>query len=205
MRNKIIEEIYNDKQYIEYCFKVCKGKDLHKDLFQYVVLYLMEMPQEKLERLHRDGELKMYIARIIYCSINGNRSQFLKQLHGGPSEEIPPTEPRQTVFNYHYDEDGADRYISKKARFFISSGTILALGGVDVAYKWDVILHKVYDVLDKETAYWEKKNLYPAPVRLFEIYLELGTFMAVSEKTKIPYKTVRRHIQELIEKIKSNL
>lgn len=82
MRNQIIEEIYRDTQYISYCRKVCNDSVLADDLFQYLILYLMEMPEGKLEALYNEGNLRNYIARIIYCSINGNRSQFLKEITG---------------------------------------------------------------------------------------------------------------------------
>lgn len=204
MRDKIVSEIYSDNSYINYCYKVCRGRDIHKDLFQYVILYLMEMPQDKLERIYNEGGLRSYVARIIYCSINGNRSQFLKQINGEPCESLPIIEPKQSVFNYHYSNDGMEDFISKKAKSFISSGTVLQYGE-EVAYNVNFTLKKVNEVLNSEELYWKKKDMYPAPVRLFEIYLELGSFMEVSRATLIPYKTVRRHINDLINKIKENL
>lgn len=86
-RNEIITEIYNDKKYIDYCRKVMNGDDLHKDLFQYVCLYLAEMKETKLLQLHNTGGLRMYIARIIYINAYSQSSQFRKQYESG--EDLP--------------------------------------------------------------------------------------------------------------------
>lgn len=77
-RNEIIESIYKDKQYIGYCQRVCKN-DLYKDLFQYVVLYLMQMNESKLIALNESGGLRMYVVRIIYINAKSKRSEFNKQ------------------------------------------------------------------------------------------------------------------------------
>jgi len=80
-RNDIIKEIYLDKKYISYCKKIA-GKYMYDDLFQYVCLYLMEMDEDKLHELHKTNGLRMYITRIIYISINSNRSDFKLKMFG---------------------------------------------------------------------------------------------------------------------------
>jgi len=88
-KNEILNEICNDEKYIDYCYSVA-GCDLYKDLFQYVCLYLLEINDDKLIKLHKEGGLRMYVARIIYISIHSNRSEFKKQLYGKlKTEELP--------------------------------------------------------------------------------------------------------------------
>ena len=53
--------------------------DTYNDLFQYVVLYLMEMNEDKLIALSESGGLRMYVARIIYINAKSERSEFNKQ------------------------------------------------------------------------------------------------------------------------------
>lgn len=166
-RNQIIEEIYNDKQYIDYCLKVCKS-DLHQDLFQYTVLYLMEMPKGKLEAIYKCGELRMYVARIIYINANSKRSQFNKQ----------------------FNITDSDFDLTRVA---------------DVQPEEDLTLQKVEIKLQEEVLFCHQKNIYPASVKLLEIYSELGSYQKVANATRIPYKTVRRHIQGLTEKIKASI
>lgn len=172
-RNEIIEEIYKDRQYIDYCFRVCQGGDIHKDLFQYVVLYLMEMPKGKLEKIHKRGELRMYVARMIYINVNSQRSQFSKQYSTTGIVEFTPS------VKYDYIENSEEQP--------------------------DLKLEKVETKLKEEVLFCHQKNIYPASVKLLEIYSELGSFQKVADATRIPYKTVRRHIMGLTEKIRSSI
>ena len=55
--------------------------------------------------------------------------------------------------------------------------------------------------LQRETESCNKKNTYPASVKLLEIYADCGSYQEVSDRTKIPYKTVYRHINSLRERI----
>lgn len=81
-REKIIEEITGDPQYLSYCKRVCAGADVHKDLYQYVVLYFLEMRSERLIEIHATGGLRNYIARVIYTQAYGKKSGFLRELNG---------------------------------------------------------------------------------------------------------------------------
>lgn len=87
-RISIVEEFSKDPKYMEYCKKVCTIGDLHKDLYQYVALYLLEMNEEKLIKLHASGGLRMYVARIIYINAYDKTRPFLRQLNGFAFLEI---------------------------------------------------------------------------------------------------------------------
>lgn len=164
-RNAIIESIYKDKQYIGYCQRVCTKGDLYQDLFQYVILCLMEMNEDKLLRLHSDGGLRMYIVRIIYINAKSERSEFNKQY--------------------------VDRvvYADMSDNESINENLIL----------------EVENEIEIEKQNCIENNVYPASAKLLEIYAECGSYQAVANKTKIPYKTCRRHIHALREKIIKNI
>lgn len=164
-RNEIIEGIYKDSQYLSYCKQVCGGGDLHNDLFQYVVLYLMEMNEAKLIGLSESGGLRMYVARIIYINAKSERSEFMKQY------------ANRVVYEDMYDFEPID----------------------------ENIISDVETELRKEIIFCNSKNIYPASAKLLEIYAECGSYQEVANRTKIPYKTVRRHIITLREKIIKNI
>ena len=53
---------------------------LTRDLAQTVYVYLLEFPEDKLQDLHRCGELTYFIVRIIINQWAGSRSTFRHQL-----------------------------------------------------------------------------------------------------------------------------
>jgi len=166
-KNDILSEICSDKKYSEYCKKI--GGDLSDDLFQYVCLYLLEMNEEKLIQLHKTNGLRMYITRIIYISINSNRSDFKKQLFGRLKyEDVEHIEDIQIESN-------------------------------------DDLINQIKKEIEKEICKSIKNNSYPATAKLFDIYLEMGSYKAVSNVTGIPYLTVRNHIKLFQKKIKSKI
>lgn len=164
-RNEIIEGIYKDSQYLSYCKQVCGSGDLYKDLFQYAVLYLMEMNEDKLIALNESGGLRMYIVRIIYINAKSERSEFNKQYAD------------RVVYEDMYEPESID----------------------------ENIISDVEAELRKEVIFCNSKNIYPASAKLLEIYAECGSYQEVANRTKIPYKTVRRHIITLREKIIKNI
>lgn len=176
MRNQIIEEIYRDTQYINYCRKVCNDSFLADDLFQYLILYLMEMPEGKLEALYNEGNLRNYIARIIYCSINGNRSQFLKEI-----------------------KDSNNILSLNQCDFFLLKSEN------ENENNKHLLLDKIDEFIDKEEKRCNTKKIYPVSLRLFEIYKKEGSCKAVSKLTGINYKTVSRHIKIIINKLKMEI
>lgn len=165
----IVLEITKDRAYLDYCKKVCQFKDLHKDLYQYTILYLLEMDEKKLVRIYKEGGIRMYVARIIYINVNSSRSQFRKQ------------------------------FTSTDTLNFIPDTIMDVPEGVSES------LEKVEKKIKEEVLFCHQKNVYPASVKLLEIYAELGSYQAVSDATRIPYKTVRRHIQGLTEKIRKSI
>jgi len=172
-KSDIVTEIYLDKNYINYCKKIA-GKNLCDDLFQYVCEYLLKMDEVKLKELHSKNELRMYVARIIYCSINGNRSQFKKELLG----------------KVKYDE-----LVSDITDYSFPSETTTT----------DEVVTKINYIIKNETEKSIKVGQYPATVKLFEIYMELGDYKQVSKQTKIPYHTVRKLLGNFKAEIKSKI
>lgn len=164
-RNSIIEGIYRDKQYLNYCKQVCGIGDIYNDLFQYVVLYLMEMNEDKLIALSESGGLRMYVARIIYINAKSERSEFNKQYKD------------RLIYADMIEYEATDENI-----FFL-----------------------IQQELENEVQECNAKNIYPASAKLLQIYAECGSYQEVANRMNIPYKTVRRVIITLREKIIKNI
>lgn len=172
-RNEIIDQVSKDKSYIEFCKKVCSGKDIHKDLYQYVMLTILEMDGAKIEDIHNRVGIKAYIFGIIYKSIKGNRSSFQAEYEGKLNlEDID-------YKNFVFTDDEEDPALEH--------------------------LDKFDEALSKECNACIMKGVYPAQVRIYEIYEQTGSYKTVSQDTRIPYKTVRRYVHETREKILNTL
>ena len=81
-RNEIIEQVSKESIYIDYCKRVCGGRDIYKDLFQFIILSLMEIEEEKLIGINERGKLKGYIVRMIYINANSKTSPFYREITG---------------------------------------------------------------------------------------------------------------------------
>ena len=81
-RADIILSVSKDSQYLEYCRYTCRGADVYKDLYQYVMLYLCELPEDKLLKIN-EGNLRAYIRRVVYINANYKNTPFYKEYTGG--------------------------------------------------------------------------------------------------------------------------
>ena len=81
-RADIILSVSKDKQYLAYCRYTCGGADVYKDLYQYVMLYLCELPEDKLLKIN-EGNLRAYIRRVVYINANYKNTPFYKEYTGG--------------------------------------------------------------------------------------------------------------------------
>lgn len=70
---------------------------------------------------------------------------------------------------------------------------------------YEEVLIKINNEIEKEITYSIKNNTYPADAKLFEIFIECGSYKEVALRTGIPYQTVRQYIQEFQKKIKSKI
>jgi len=175
-KNKIIEGIYNDKQYLNYCKQVCRFGDLYDDLFQYMILYLLEKPEEELLRLYNSGGLRMYVARLIYINSKSETAPFYNLYI--KNKEVNPLE---------LDNVSSEETAEK-----------------------EMLIIRVSKEIEKEVRECIAMNKYPSAAKLFEVYVEKGSYQSVVNEFKdkgipLKYKTVRRLISEFKTKIKNNI
>jgi hypothetical protein len=78
-KKNIIDKIINDNSFKSYCFFLCKGNDIYLDLYQTVILLILELPEDKLIEIN-NGNLKGYINRVAFTSYINKYSTFNKQI-----------------------------------------------------------------------------------------------------------------------------
>ena len=52
-RAEILKEVADDSYYREYCRGICKYKEVWQDLYQYTMLCLSELKEEKIQEISR--------------------------------------------------------------------------------------------------------------------------------------------------------
>ena len=166
---KIIDLIVKDNSYLNYCKKVCGGRDIYKDLYQYTVLYLLEMNDTKLISIYNTGGIRNYIGRIIYVNGNIPTSVFKKEYEGKIQIQDLDYERLQIKDE---NSDGLQNLMDEFDR-----------------------------ELQKECNECIQKGIYPAAVKIYELYEEKGSYVEVSRATNIPYKTIQRYVHGTRKKI----
>lgn len=169
-KNDIVLEITKDKGYMDCCRKLCLGKDIYRDLFQYIVLYLLEMDEKKLKAIHSRGELKWFVVRIIYVNAKSPDSQFQRTFKDNSGNFEPIHQLPDTIS----EEDTT---------------------------KIDDLLNRFDEEMDRECNDCIQKGVYPASVMLYHLYEKHGSYTEVAKCTRIPYKTVQRHVHSIREKV----
>lgn len=76
-RDEIIREI-QDKEYFNICKKMVGGNPIYKDLYQELVITLLEYPEEKIFRIPNVNQAKYFIIGILCNQVHSNRSSFHK-------------------------------------------------------------------------------------------------------------------------------
>ena len=70
---ELINKISSDEKYKSICRKLLKGNSLHKDLFQDLMITLLEYPSEKIDRLECP---ECFVYKILTNMVNSSTSRF---------------------------------------------------------------------------------------------------------------------------------
>ncbi len=98
-KNSIISEIAKSKEYIDACNRITYQHPLSADLFQDVLLILLEKDESYIIDLHTSGTLKFFFIRIILNQFRSNNSPFYKKYRS-----IFETAHSIDNFDHHEDE-----------------------------------------------------------------------------------------------------
>ena len=192
-RDKIITEITQDSFYMERCKHYTKGGDTYQDLYQFIMLSLLEMPEERLVSIYKVN-MKGYINRMIWINATSKTAPFYRQYRYSDYVDVQKSSHVSDVpsssYNYY---SGGDYFIELKLQEMNSE-----VDDLD-------ILERIKDILAKESQKWLNKGKFPCNVTMLELYSELGSMRELARKTEIPYSTIRYNIDTLIKKINEDL
>lgn len=178
--NDLLTNLYTSKE-VDAVIKRLKPVHLQADILQHCFLELFERPAIFIIDLNERGKLKAYIVKTLYNTANFSRSKFAKE----NGKETP------TDFNFN-QTDGIDEGTNFKNNSFCHQSTF-AIIKYENAEKDAAEVHKSVACAVSQL-HWYKANL-------LQLYAELGTYKAVSEKTLIPvsciFKTIRDTKKEL--------
>jgi hypothetical protein len=95
----IITSIAKNEQLKAYARKTTKGNILWEDIIAEMILYLIEMPEDRFISIYRSEGLQSYCYKIIHLSWNSVYSPFYKKY----LTEEPKTD--NVTFDYNYEID----------------------------------------------------------------------------------------------------
>lgn len=64
-RDEIIENICSSKEYILICKRIARSNKLYKDLYQELMVVLLEQDKAKIEKIYSDGYLNFFIVSVL--------------------------------------------------------------------------------------------------------------------------------------------
>ena len=173
-RDKILQDIANDEQYKDYCRYVCNGRDVWKDLYQYVFLYVCELPEDKILEI-AEGSIEWYIKRVMYMSANYKTTPFYKEYVGKVSISDEP-------LNINIKDDTFEELDNESWRDELRDNindTLNTERNKNDEYSWEIGLFEL----------WMNSG---------------DSIREIARKTRIRYPTVRYHISALKKKINEN-
>lgn len=104
-KKEIIEKICGNKEYMRICKRIAEGDPLYEDLYQELILLLLEYDATRLEGIYARGELNWFIVGCLSNMYRSNRSGFhAKYRHRQHTVEITYDLPgNQQAYNPELD------------------------------------------------------------------------------------------------------
>lgn len=192
-REVIINTLANNEQLKAYARKTTKGNTLWEDIISEMLLYLMELPEERFIQIYRSEGLQSYCYKIIHLSWNSENSPFYKKYKRESSdlttdrifEQANPGIYFQTKNSYSFEMEHRDKSEPYNHE-------------IDITYKKCVKAVKMlkYDV---------SKSGMPTKAILFDLYLQHGSYRKVAKQLSIPTMTIFKIINNIKDEIKATL
>ena len=79
-RNEVIEIVANDPEYNRACRKIAVNSSLAEDLYQELMLILLEYSEEKLIKIYEEKRIKWFIISILLKMCHSTTSPFYKNI-----------------------------------------------------------------------------------------------------------------------------
>ena len=151
----LISKITSDRYFIDYCYKLTGGKDIYKDLYQFILLALLEMPKDKQEAI-ANGNYKNYVTRMIWLNWKSDTAPFRK-LYIFKEEDLDQ-DIKEEIEDIQYSEDSLqiiDEVLREEIDYHHKKKT----------FPWNVELFKMYVDVGSYHEMARKINIPYATVR----------------------------------------
>jgi hypothetical protein len=196
-RDSIIANLYTGKNFTD-CISKMEPEHLRDDLMQEVIEIVCSWPDDKIIKLHTDGVLEFYVARVIINQIQSNTSPFYKKY-------------RQVHHTFNSRNEGRKEYYDANNDEVTSAYLIAAtkldeqLNHQDTDNFDDRQTHEaLQDVAMGVVESWaeSKDNSLHYRGNLIKLYMQVGTYRAMEKKTGIPFISCYKNIQQSIEMLR---
>ena len=182
----IVNEIANDKEYKNLCRKF--SPQLFEDLYQDLMVILLQYDESKLILLHETGKIKFFIIKILMNQSRSSTSPF-HRIYRNVNNDIYYD---RLMSNDHFDGSRVDDPLQKLSNIIDDSSDIITHDLIDKTES----LITLYSAVSED-------NYYRA--KLFELYVLHGSIRKLSRQTNIPVMSIQRSLNDFRTDIKNLL
>ena len=156
-KSQIIEQISKDKDYHRMALNIGKEYNISKDLFQELMLVLLDYKDETIETLHEKKQLKFFCSRIMSNMFTNEKGVFCKQFKNKTTEykeyalsqtkdaEVFVPKPIENIMTKSYNE-----LLDNQGEEVVLLRLSIELGGViDVAKAIGIERSVVHHAIDR--------------------------------------------------------
>ena len=166
----IIKEITEDVQYKQYCDNFSNSDDL----YQFVILSLLEMKEERLIAINK-GNQKNYIKRMIWLNATSKTSPFFKLMGYNHElnlyDENKCTAQDDCLLSQEYEKTHEENY------------------------------NKLEKFINKEVEKLESEGKEPLALKLFYLNANGKSLHKLAKESGVPYPTIRYTIKQLTKRM----
>jgi len=183
-RDQIIGDLFISKDFNDLIGRI-EPAHLRDDLKQEAICILLELPYERVEQLHSNGELSFYLVRCVFNMVTNKYHPFFKKFRDVNIEykEMLSESWFEAIDNSEdfYKPDGfAKRHDCDESEAFRDN---------ERNQKEEL---EDYTLEQIESLYWYDRDL-------IKIYLQIGTYRGIQGLTGIPYQSCYKNIQKSLE------
>ena len=202
-KKQILDTIAKDTRYLEYCKKMMKGKDLHKDLYQFIMVSLCEMNERKLQVIFK-GSPYGYIIRMIFLNSISKTAPFYRQVVNDNISDYDLT----TQWKGSLKDDNTSIYEKVSPDNFMFNNNLITetvLEEESEEYELEEKLKIIESILETEIEFRKSKGEDALAVELLKRYAEVGSFSKIAKEADVSRHTIRHVITTLINKINEDI
>ena len=187
--SSLVNIICSDPEYLQACKTITKGSALADDLYQEVILCLLEKSETKQREIAEGGYIKLWFAKTAWQMWTNERSSF-SRIHRGKLGII------QSFENYQFASPGTDDEVEPRDEYDCHSSDI---NNAEPDDRRDI--EEALALLEGDGNYtqsWFDR-------KILDVYMEYGSAREVSERTGIIRPTIDASIRRSKSRLKRKM